>query len=138
MTRRSFGALARDRRGAAAVEFALVVPVFLMLLLGGMEFGRYVWTAVTLEHAAREATRFALVHPEGGSSMTADEIATLARSRAAGLAADALDVAVSWSGGTGSGGTVTVAVSYTYSFLLSGFLPLEPVVLSGASSMTIS
>ncbi|PLC12149.1 hypothetical protein AUQ48_07750 [Kocuria flava] len=47
----------RSQRGAAAVEFALVVPVLLALLLGIIEFGRAYNVQISLTHAAREAAR---------------------------------------------------------------------------------
>ena len=35
-----FNRLGRDRRGAAAIEFGLLVPLFMLFLLGAIEFGR--------------------------------------------------------------------------------------------------
>jgi len=43
------------RRGQALVEFALVLPLLLMLLLGVADFGRVFSTSITLEAAARDA-----------------------------------------------------------------------------------
>lgn len=44
-------------RGAAAVEFALLLPVLLLILLGILEFGRAFNTQITLTQAAREGVR---------------------------------------------------------------------------------
>jgi Flp pilus assembly protein TadG len=52
-------------RGQAMVEFALVIPVFILLLVGIFDFGRVIWVNDTLSTAAREAARYAIVH--GGS-----------------------------------------------------------------------
>jgi Flp pilus assembly protein TadG len=49
----------RADRGAAAVEFALVLPVLLLLLFGIIDFGRMVHAKVTLTEAAREGARTA-------------------------------------------------------------------------------
>jgi hypothetical protein len=58
---------ARNRTaGQALVETALVMPIFLMLLMGIVDLGRAVWATTSLASAAREATRFAIVH--GGSA----------------------------------------------------------------------
>ena len=45
--------LLRNRRGAAAVEFAVILPVLVLLLLGGVEVGR----AVMVQHALQEAAQ---------------------------------------------------------------------------------
>lgn len=44
-------------RGAVAVEFALILPVLILLLLGIMEFGRAYNAQLSLTHAARESVR---------------------------------------------------------------------------------
>ena len=49
---------ARDaRRGQAVVEFALILPVFLLMLFGAIEFGRAYYNVHLLTNAAREGAR---------------------------------------------------------------------------------
>ena len=48
-------------RGQALTEFALILPVLLLLLLGIIEGARIVWAYITIQNAAREATRYAVV-----------------------------------------------------------------------------
>ena len=56
----------RDRsRGQGLVEFGLVLPIFLVILIGMVDIGRAVWANNAVANAAREAARFASVH--GGS-----------------------------------------------------------------------
>lgn len=56
-------AVARRRaRGQALVEFALVAPIFLLMLFSVIEFGRAVYTVHALNNAAREGARYAIVH----------------------------------------------------------------------------
>ncbi len=43
--------------GATAVEFALVVPMFLMLVFGAIEFGRVLWTKEALQETAVAGAR---------------------------------------------------------------------------------
>jgi Flp pilus assembly protein TadG len=53
---------ARHRsRGQALVEFALVFPVFVLMLFGLIDMGRYVYFSSTLSQAAREGARLASV-----------------------------------------------------------------------------
>jgi len=49
-------------RGQALVEFAFVLPIFLLLLFGTIDFGRYVYYVQILNNAAREGARYAIVH----------------------------------------------------------------------------
>jgi hypothetical protein len=52
-------------RGQGLVEFALVLPVFMAILIGMVDLGRAIWANNSAANAAREAARFASVH--GGS-----------------------------------------------------------------------
>jgi Flp pilus assembly protein TadG len=47
----------RNRRGAAAVEFAIVAPVFFILVFGMIEYGRMVMVQQVITNAAREGAR---------------------------------------------------------------------------------
>jgi hypothetical protein len=48
-------------RAQSLVEFALVLPIFLLLLFGLIDIGRYVYSANALNQAAREGARFGSV-----------------------------------------------------------------------------
>ena len=48
----------RSERGAAAVEFALVMPLLLLLVFGIVEFGLIMNRQITVTHAAREGVRY--------------------------------------------------------------------------------
>jgi hypothetical protein len=52
-------------RGQGLVEFALVLPVFMVILIGMVDLGRAIWANNSVANSAREAARFASVH--GGS-----------------------------------------------------------------------
>lgn len=51
------GAISSDERGVAVVEFSFVVPVFLFILLIGLEFGLAFKDELTLSQATREGAR---------------------------------------------------------------------------------
>ena len=51
----------RDDKGTTVVEFALVLPIFLLLVFGIFDFGRYFFVEHTLQYATREGMRLALV-----------------------------------------------------------------------------
>jgi Flp pilus assembly protein TadG len=60
----------RGSEGQDLVEFALVVPILLLLLFGILEMGRLVFTYNTLANAAREGARFGIVHPSSAGAGT--------------------------------------------------------------------
>lgn len=51
----------RDERGASAAEFALVLPLLLLLLFGIIDVGRYMWEHNRAEKAAQMGVRYAIV-----------------------------------------------------------------------------
>lgn len=51
------GRLLADRAGATIVEFAIVMPVMLMLIMGSLEFGLNVYMRAVLEGAMQKAGR---------------------------------------------------------------------------------
>lgn len=51
----------RRTRGQALVEFALVLPLFILILVGIFDLGRAVYAFNTVNNAAREAVRLAIV-----------------------------------------------------------------------------
>ena len=60
----------RDQRGAAAVEFALVVPILLILVFGLIQYGLYFWALQGGADAARYAARLSAVgKPSACSSL---------------------------------------------------------------------
>jgi hypothetical protein len=61
MTRR------RDReRGQGLAEFALVLPLFLMMVFAVIDLGRVIWAYDNLGNGAREGARYASVHGSSG------------------------------------------------------------------------
>jgi Flp pilus assembly protein TadG len=54
--------------GQGLMEFALVIPVFLVLVFGMIDLARVIWAMDNLGNSAREAARYASVH--GGSDVT--------------------------------------------------------------------
>lgn len=74
---------ARSDSGAAAVEFALVAPILILLLVGMLQFGLVFNRWLQLEHAAREGVRWASLrnpaadvrqHTEDASALDSDDL----------------------------------------------------------------
>jgi hypothetical protein len=62
----------RRPRGQALVEFALVIPIFLLMLFGIVDAGRYVYMSSVLSQAARESARLASVEASWIGNPTSD------------------------------------------------------------------
>jgi Flp pilus assembly protein TadG len=86
---------ARDNSGAAAVEFAMIVPLLLLMVLGVTELGKIVYYRSVLESAARAGTQAAF-----GAAMTTSAQITAAQTTMETSA----DLAIT---NSGIGGTVT-------------------------------
>jgi Flp pilus assembly protein TadG len=110
------------RRGATMVEFALSFLLFLTVVIAVFEGGLVVWSYTTLNHAARQGARQAMVHNfrNPGSD---DDIINTVKANAVGLFKDDVDVSVSWEDATKPGGsTVTVAASYPLFYFANDFI----------------
>jgi len=58
-------AASRHDRGVAAVEFAMIMPVLLLLVMGIIDLGRALATKQEVTHATREAVRvYAVTHDQ--------------------------------------------------------------------------
>ena len=55
--------LVRERRGASAVEFALISPILLGLMVGSMNLGIYYFAQQSVSNALEEAARQAPIYP---------------------------------------------------------------------------
>ncbi|MDR3592049.1 MAG: TadE/TadG family type IV pilus assembly protein [Negativicutes bacterium] len=54
----------RNHRGQSMVEFALVLPVLLLMVVGMIAFGIVIHDYLAMAEAARVGARYAIVHPE--------------------------------------------------------------------------
>ena len=107
-------------RGAAAVEFALVVPLLLVLVLGIAEFGRAYNIQTTLSGAAREGVRaMALNNTTSAKSVAQSK----AKDAAPTLNLADSQIVVSGTAPCTSGTLVTVTISYPMNFITSFFGP---------------
>ncbi|WP_411373896.1 TadE/TadG family type IV pilus assembly protein [Arthrobacter sp. MPF02] len=105
-------------KGAVAVEFALVLPIFLILVLGIFEFGRALNIQVSLSEAARESTRYVAVHHgDAGFSVGAAQSAGVAAAPSVPLKTS--DVTISYSSGSACATGVNVISTVRYS---AGFM----------------
>lgn len=130
----------RNEKGAAAVEFALVVPILLLLLLGIVEFGRIYNAQMQLTAAARDGARIMSINSVPAQAET-DARATVIASAGAlhpDIDSTQINIAVSPAGTAvcTPGSTATVTVSYPLQFL-SGLFG-SSITLTGKGVMQCS
>lgn len=104
------------RRGQAAVEFALVLPFLLIMLVGIIEFGRAWNEHQVITDAAREAARKGAIWDESVTEQDIRDVAESALARAGidpGTATIALD---NWDGDAGEKLTVSIDLPYQFTF----------------------
>jgi Flp pilus assembly protein TadG len=79
---------ARDERGAAAVEFALIVPLLLLVMLVIVDFGRILFVQIGVASASREVARASAVGLLAATpGLTLEQVAAGAAPGTVGLAA---------------------------------------------------
>lgn len=114
------GARVADDSGAAMVEFALVLPLLLTLVLGLMDFGRALNYWIDQTHLANEAARWAVVNRnpgvDGGQTL---QQYIKAQAGAADLrSASGASVCIDFPSGTSNvGDPVRVKVQFTFDWL---------------------
>jgi Flp pilus assembly protein TadG len=105
----------RDQSGAALVEFALLLPILMLLLLGMLDLGKAFNYWIDETHLAHEGARFAAVGKNPGPGATLQE-SLKQRANTAELEGR-LQVCVSYPNGAIVGEPVEVSVTSTYPFL---------------------
>lgn len=115
-------------RGATAVEFALVAPVFLLFVLGIMDLGRLFYIKNIMQYAVEQAARHAMVNP----TITQTALETFAENQAATLFSD-ITFSADAPGTDVAGGVTyrTITADYTFSYMLplmpAGDVPLNVI-----------
>jgi len=57
----------RGRRGSSAIEFALTLPILIVILAGILEYGWYLFQLSNVVHAVRDGARIGVTVPAGDS-----------------------------------------------------------------------
>ena len=120
-------------RGAAAVEFALVVPLLIALVLGIVDLGRAYNAQTTLSAAARDGVRVMALQNDPAAARAATKASATILNPP--LTDGQITVTPSTCSATGTtpAGTATVTVKYPVS-LIGGFLGAQ-VTLTGKGTM---
>jgi len=109
----------RHEDGAAAVEFALILPILLLLILGIFEFGRIFNAQIQLSNAAREAARVMAIRDDVLEATNAAIATAPTLNPVLGASQVAIDLATC--DGVAEGTPVHVTISYDIGLIAPGF-----------------
>ncbi len=132
---RRFG---RFALGQSTAEFALVLPLLLLVVIGLFWLSQLLEAYDFVSYAAQAATRYAIVR--GATSpqpATTNDIAGVVTNMAAGLNPKQLTVTTTWTPNNQPGSTVEVQVQYAFQLPLP-LMPSSAISLSASSEMVIS
>lgn len=106
----------KDGRGNTAIESAIVLPLFLLFILGILQLGYIMWGYISLEYALSYTARYAFVHPTSTSSQLKN------------YAASTIDLgsAITFSASISS---VSADITGTFSFT-PFYLPMNPITIT--------
>lgn len=102
----------KQRRGAAAVEFAIVAPLFFLLVMGMIEYGRMVMVQQVITNASREGARRAVLD---GATTAAVQTTVANYMTSANITSPTVTVTPNPPSGAASGSPITVTVSIPFS-----------------------
>ncbi len=123
------------RRGASAVELALLLPALLIMLLGVVDFCRLFYAYTTITNCARNGALW-LCDPLASTQSPYATYTAAALADANGLSPALTAAEISSSTGTDSHGDSIVTVTVSYPFkLITNFLGSNTVTLSRQVTM---
>jgi len=128
-----------DNKGVAAVEFAITLPLLLIILFGVIEFSALFFDKAVITNASREGARAGIVY-RYPDPVTEGEIQDVAKAYCdshhlitfGGTSLNKADITATWSG-FAAGDSLTVTVPYRYDFLI---LPNFITALTGGIDLT--
>jgi Flp pilus assembly protein TadG len=117
----------RDRSGVAAIEFALVVPMLMVLTMGLIDFSMYIGTRIELEQALRAGGQFALQDHTDTTTITS---AVQGATNLSSVSVTVGGLACECTGGV----TATCKGSNNYALCSDGSAPAAYITLSGSTT----
>lgn len=124
--------LHRDQKGAAAVEFAMVIPVFLIFMFGIISFTQAFWIRNTMQYAVDEAGRYAMINTGASNS----DITSYFQSKVYGMSSAGITVSIS-SATVSSVTYKTISATYSFAPFNNGLIDIPAITLSTQARVPI-
>jgi Flp pilus assembly protein TadG len=132
-------------QGQNLLEFALVLPLLIIVLFGVLDLGRVFFASISLTNAVREGARYLTLNPDDVvndySPFWKSKSAVIDEAAYSGITIGEGQVTVSCSNADGddycdSGSPATVEVSYDFDLVLGWILP-SPITVTRSAVMII-
>ena len=129
----------KDHKGASAVEFAILLPVLILILFGTVEFGLLLYNQQVITNASREGARAGIVAQTPRVSDTEIETVVLnyCGSNLVTFGASGDPSVTFFRGGNMFSDDLRVTVSFKYTFLVLFSLGFDPIDLVGQTLMKL-
>ena len=129
-------------QGQGLVEFALVLPVLLVVVFGVFDLGRAYFTTIILTGAAREGARYLSVYPDDVPEFNNTRVVARNEARNSGINIDDDPVDIICANSDSdpdkcdSGGAAVVTVSHGFELVL-GWLLSSPITITRSAQMVV-
>ena len=118
------------------MEFAIVLPLLLLLVFGLLDLGRLFHALITITNAAREGARYGIIYPD---DLTGINFVTRREAQSSGITLDpgASSVSVTYPQGFGEHLPIRVTVTYRFQLFIAGILPSSTLTLTRYAEMMV-
>jgi Flp pilus assembly protein TadG len=139
----------KNPKGQGLLEFALVLPVLILIAMGALDLGRAFFSVIVINNASREGARYFTRYPDdrytsSGVQYAGTIEAALFEASNSGIQIDSTNIDVDISNCSGDftsddwcrGDSIIVTVDYEFNLILGWFLP-SPVTFRRSTEMMV-
>jgi hypothetical protein len=124
----------KGSRGQELMEFAIVLPLLLLVVFGIMDLGRLFHALITITNAAREGARYGTIFPEDDAGIRS---IACREAQGSGIVLNPSDVDPRFPQGLGPQRPIRVKVTYHFQLFISGILPSSQITLTRYAEMMV-
>jgi hypothetical protein len=123
-------------RGQELVEFAIMLPLLLLIVFGMLDLGRLFHALITVTNAAREGARYGTIFPD---DLTGIDFVTRREAQNSGitLGPGVSAISVTYPQGYGEHLPIRVTVTYRFQLFIAGILPSSTLTLTRYAEMMV-
>jgi Flp pilus assembly protein TadG len=116
--------LFKQQSGQSLIEFALILPLMVLVIAGIFDLGRAFYASITITNAAREGARYGTLHPDKFSDI---KTASVNEAQGAGIILNSGDISITCPdivvplGSCDRNQPLRVTVTYIYDDMILGF-----------------